>query len=72
MGKSIRIVVEFKVELKIPASGVSGASVDELALGIGRVRNQMGCELMGLSIEGAQEALLERNRLPRRAARHGA
>ena len=69
MGKTIRIVVECKVEVKVP---LSGAYADELALAVGRVRDQMGRELMRLSIEGMQEAIVERPRLPRRAARHGA
>ena len=69
MGKSIRIAVEFKVEVKVP---LSGASADELALSIGRVRDEMGRELMRLAIEATQEAIVERPRLPRRAARHGA
>ena len=69
MGKSVRIVAEFKVEVTSP---LSGASADELALSIGRVRDELGRELMRLSIEGIQEAIVERERLPRRAARHGA
>jgi len=69
MGKTIRIVVECKVEVKVP---LSGASADELALSIGRVRDQMGRKLMELSVETIQEAIVERPRLPRRAARHGA
>ena len=64
MGKTIRITVEFKVEVKVP---LSGASADELALSIGRVRDEMGRELMKLSIEGIQEAIVERSSLPRRA-----
>jgi len=55
--------------VKVP---LSGASADELALSIGRVRDEMGRKLMELSIEGIQEAVVERPRLPRRAARHGA
>jgi hypothetical protein len=69
MGKTIRIVAEFKVEVKVP---VSGASADELALSIGRVRDEMGRELMRLAVEAIQEVIVERPRLPRRAARHGA
>ena len=69
MGKAIRIVVEFKVEVKVPLGGASG---DDLALAVGRARDQFGRDLMRLSIEGIQEAIIERERLPRRAARHGA
>ena len=68
MGKSIRIAVEFKVEVKVP---LSGASADELALSIGRVRDEMGRELMRLAIEATQEAIVERPRLPRRAGPSG-
>lgn len=68
MGKSIEIEMTVKVKVKLP---LAGASADELALAIGPVRNEIGRELMRLTVESVQEAIVERERLPRRAARHG-
>lgn len=68
MGKSIRMLVECKVEIRIPLSGVSA---DELAGSISGVREKIGRELMREAIEGIQEVLVEQGRLPGKAAGHG-
>jgi hypothetical protein len=68
VGKSIRMVVECKVEIWVPLSGVSA---DELAESVRRVRDELGRELMRETIEGIQEVLVEQKRLPAKAAGHG-
>jgi hypothetical protein len=68
VGKTIEIEMTVKVKVKLP---LSGASAGELALAIGPVRNEIGRELMRLTVESVQETIVGRERLPRRAARHG-
>jgi hypothetical protein len=68
VGKTVEIESTVKVKVKLP---VSGASASELALAIAPVRNEIGRELMRRTMESAQETIVERERLPRRAARHG-
>jgi len=68
VGKAIEIEMTVKVKVKLP---LSGASAGELALAIGPVRNEIGRELMRRTVESVQEMIVERARLPRRAARHG-
>ena len=68
MGKTIVIEVTVKVKVRVPLAGASAA---ELALAVGPVRNEIGRELMRRVVESVQETIVERERLPRQAARHG-
>ena len=68
MGKSIEIEMTVKVKVRLPLAGVSAS---ELALAVAPVRNEIGRELMRRVVESVQDAIVERERLPRRAARHG-
>jgi len=68
MGKTIVIEVTVKVKVRLP---LAGASASDLALAVGPVRNEIGRELMRRVVESVQDTIVERERLPRRAARHG-
>jgi hypothetical protein len=68
VGKAIEIEMTVKVKVKLP---LSGASAGEFALAVGPVRNEIGRELMRQTVESVQETIVGRERLPRRAARHG-
>lgn len=68
MGKTIQIEMTVKVKVRVP---LSGASADDLALGVRPVRDEIARELMRRTVESVQEVIVEREPLPRRAARHG-
>jgi hypothetical protein len=50
---------------------LAGASASELALVVAPVRNEIGRKLMRRVVESVQDTIVERERLPRQAARHG-
>jgi len=64
-------VLRFEMTIKVSFSFErSWTSADEIAEKVREARDEIGRQMMGRSIEAVQEALLERERLPRVAARH--
>jgi hypothetical protein len=68
VGKTIEIEMTVKVRVRLP---LAGAGAGDLARAVRPVRDEIGRELMRLTVESVEETIVERPRLPRRAARHG-
>lgn len=67
MAQCIRLEIECKVAIVVPTEGVSA---DELVLSVMAARDELGTRMVSAAIEGIQEYLVERKRLPKAAAAH--